>query len=77
MDERLLGRLEQHLDDSVVDQKNTWSAIQNIRDDIHGKDGTNGMKSRLKAIETKFIIFSAGLTILFTVINTAIGYLLQ
>lgn len=77
IDERLLGRVEQHLEDYPKDQENTWSAIQNIRDDIHGKDGTNGMKSRIKAIETKLLVYGTILTVAFTMVNTAIGYFLQ
>lgn len=77
IDERLLGRVEQHLEDYPKDQDNTWSAIQNIRDDIHGKDGTNGMKSRIKAIETKLLVYMGVLTVAFTVANTFISRFLS
>ncbi len=77
IDERLLGRVEQHLEDYPKDQDATWSAIQNVRNDIHGKDGTNGMKSRLKSVETKLWVFGAALTVAFTMANTVIGYFLS
>ncbi len=76
VDERLLGRLEQHLIEYDSDKDDLWSAIQNIREDIHGEAGNNGMKSRLKSVEVKLWVFGGVLTAMFTLANTAIQYLL-